>query len=60
MDEARLGPDEPVRDKARWECPSLVFVGNLKDLVRGETKLSGAPNDSDTVFQRQKSSGQPA
>lgn len=49
MIEPRSSPDEeaPPAGRSRWERPSLTFVGNVQDLVRGETKFSGPANDSD-------------
>jgi hypothetical protein len=38
--------------KPRWERPSLTFLGDLKDLVRGEGKLTGPPNDMDMTNMR--------
>jgi len=55
MDEPRIDSEAPTRPepKRRWERPSLAFLGDLKDLVRGAAKLSGPPNDSDhTSFQK--------
>jgi hypothetical protein len=59
MDEPRVDSEAPPRlePKRRWERPSLAFLGDLKDLVRGAGKLSGAPNDSD-MLAFQKSPGQ--
>jgi hypothetical protein len=59
MCEPTSNPHEPpqARVKPRWERPSLTFLGDLKDLVRGSGKISGSPNDSD-MMAFQKSPGQ--
>ena len=59
MHEPTSNPDapSPTGVKPRWERPSLTFLGDLKDLVRGSGKISGQPNDSD-MQAFQKSPGQ--
>ena len=53
MNEPRANPDGPpeIRAKSRWARPSLTFLGDLKDLVRGSGKVSGG-HDMDSTNMR--------
>jgi hypothetical protein len=42
----------PGRSRAPWERPTLTELGDVKDLIRGSGKVSGAPNDSDPTSTR--------
>lgn len=59
MNEPRSNRDAPPRTEAtsRWERPLLTFVGDLKDLVRGEGKLSGTHDMDSTNMRLEKGQG---
>lgn len=53
MNEPTANPDGPpkIGAKSCWARPSLTFLGDLKDLVRGSGKLSGS-HDMDMTDMR--------